>query len=276
MILDPLYETGEVLARFPLGLILRVNPPDSTQPVIAKIFAPPPTLPAEFCEAMLNTMEEEASALRQKDNSQIVPPLEIIRKPGLLIVHFPCAELPTLAQFVKNNKSLSPQTVWEIVKQLEKIHDTLALMDIQRFQLDPDFLTISGEDLRLFYLDLAMANLVKFPEAISFGYLDGLPQLLPPEVVCGKIPGASSPVYLFSVLTHYLLSGEMFLASHPFVGRGVLGISEKLPPVRRFEPVRAEKVNDVLERGADKNPARRIPSLPQFMIELSEALGIDA
>jgi len=276
MTLDPLYESGDVLARLPLGIIIRANPPDSAHPVIAKIFAPPSSLPAEFCETMLNTMAKEASALRETGNNQIVQPLEIIREPGLLIVHFPCANLPALSRFVKNKKPLSPQTVWTFIKQLKKIHDDLAAMNIQRFQFDPDFLTVSEDDLRLFYLDIAMVNLAKHIDAISFGYLDGLPQLLPPEVVCGNSPCAASPVYLFSIMAHYLLSGEMFLDSHSFVARGALGISEPLPPVRRFEPARAEMVNDVLERGSAKNPSCRIPALPQFMIELAEALGIEA
>jgi len=267
------YESAEILARRPLGLIMRLTLPDAALPIIARAFMPPATLPEEFTSAMIDTMAKEASTLQSMKERTVVSPTDIIRLPDALLVHFPYAELPSLSQFIKSHSPLTPRTSLRIIKQISDITELILQKDIQRLQLEPDFIFVIEDESRIFYMDAALVNLVKFPEIVSFGYLDGRPQLLPPELLCGHELVPASHVYPIGILTYYLLTGVLPLAGQSLIATAVRSLSEKLPPIKRFQPQVASRLSALLGRATDKNPARRISSLKEFMDELDAALS---
>jgi serine/threonine protein kinase len=278
------YESAEILARRPLGLIMRLTLPDAALPVIARAFMPPATLPEEFTSAMIDTMEKEASTLQSlarhsfsdgalMEERAVVSPTDIIRLPDALLIHFPYADLPSLSQFIRSRAPFTPRASLNILKQISDISNLLLEKDIHRFQLEPDFIFVLEDETRIFYIDAALVNLVKFPEIISFGYLDGCPQLLPPELLCGHELVSASHVYPLGILTYYLLTGTLPLAGQPLIATAVRSLSEKLPPLKRFQPQAAARLDTLLGRATDKNPARRISSLKEFMDELNAALS---
>jgi serine/threonine-protein kinase len=267
------YEAAEILARRPLGLIMRLTLPDAALPVIARAFMPPATLPEEFTSAMIDNMKEEASILQLMEERNVVSPMDIIRLPDALLTHFPYADLPSLSQFIKSHAPLTPQMSLNILKQISDISEILLRKDIHRFQLEPDFIFILEDESRIFYIDAALVNLVKFPEIISFGYLDGCPQLLPPELLCGHELVSASHVYPLGILAYYLLTGELPLAGQSLIATAVRSLSEKLHPIKRFQPHAAARLSALLGRATDKNPARRTSSLKDFMDEIDTMLS---
>lgn len=267
------YESAEILARRPLGLLMRLTLPDAALPVIARAFMPPATLPEEFTSTMIDTMEKEASTLQSMKERAVVSPTDIIRLPDALLIHFPYADLPSLSQFIRSRAPLTPRMSLNILKQISDISELLLQKDIHRFQLEPDFIFLSEDESRVFYIDAALVNLVKFPEIISFGYLDGCPQLLPPELLCGQELVSASHVYPLGILAYYLLTGSLPLAGQPLIATAVRSLSEKLPPLKRFQPQAAARLSALLGCATDKNPARRISSLKEFMDELNAALS---
>ena len=263
---------AEVLARYPLGWVFRMSPTDSPDTSLAKILSPPVTLPEELDQIIIRTLEEESREIQNSDEDIILSPTEMESYPGAIIVRFPNPELTSLSRYVRDNHPLPGDRIMKILDQLAYIFSCFFELGIHRFQLDPDIFPINPGDGKLAYMDTGLVNLAKFPEVISFGYLDGKPQFLPPELLCCDDLGAASEVYVFAMLACYLLSGKLPCEHLSLVAAAAENLAVGLPVIEYFGDDRDDSLNLLLSRASVRNPSKRLSPLPEFLGKLRNLL----
>ena len=136
MNLSEKYSQINVMLRYPLGEISIGRMRDSEEIHMIKIFQPPPTIPEELSQDLLQTLEEETQALQNTDSTFIIPPLGFNRIVKGLIVVFKHPSFPSLFQYIHKNHPLPPKTVLSLINQLADIFSHLFELGIHRFQLE--------------------------------------------------------------------------------------------------------------------------------------------
>ena len=262
------YNNAHFLARYPLGQIFK-----DSEGYIGKVLQPPLTLPEELSHDLIVTLRQESMVLKEPGDETIMPSLDMEESSGELLIRFSNPDHPPLSSYLKKNHPVSPKVIIRILDRLSRIFSRLFELGIHRFQLEPDILTWDVKKRKMYYVDTGLANLAKHPDLVQLGYFDGKPQFLPPELLRLGELGAASEVYVFAVFSHYLLSGSLPFENFSPAAAAAFCINEVLPPVNRFEDLREKEVNQLLARGAEKKPEKRISSLEEFLAKLGEIIG---
>ena len=262
------YKTIELVIRYPLGQLFRVIPAESDEKYFVKVFQPPITLPEELYQDLFAGLEEESLTLQNVLSDRILPVKSVEKSPQSLVVTIEYPDHPTLAHYLQEHAPLSLKLVFNLMEQIQLISSKLLDLGIHRFQLEPDIILFDPKDRHLLYPDTGLINLVKYPEIVRLGYLDGKPQFLPPELLRAGELSAASEVYMFGVFTYYLLTGVLPFTDHPLTAAAALAIHEPLPPINRFKDAREKNLNVLIGKGTRNNPQERISSPQEFLEEL--------
>jgi serine/threonine protein kinase len=275
MVLPMKYKKAEILRRYPLGMLMRFTDSNSGESNFAKIFSPPVTLPEDLIESMLEILEVETQFLDKSKDKWILPSIRRAKYKNSVIIDYQDPGYPSLEKYVYENRPLSVEIVMGLLDQAGLIFSRLSEFGIFRFQFEPSILPVNPGNHVISYLDTGFVNFAKTPELIMLGYLDGLPQFLPPELLKGNDLVTASEVYFFGVLAHYLLNGQLSFSGHSLVSTAGHCLSEHISQVEHFSGLQGKKINDLLSRATEKDPSKRISSLNPFLEELRQVLFSD-
>jgi serine/threonine protein phosphatase PrpC len=151
-------------------------------------------------------------------------------------------------------------------RTLGKVFAALHQAGLVWLTFDPARLEVRGEQLRVTNLDLGVFLAGTAPEQLRLSR-----RYSPPEVcrfVDVKI-GPATDVFHLGAYAYYHLTD---LLPEGFAGRGLEAFEFRIPSMRIFQPHLPLGIGTVIERALAKDPARRFPTINEFLDELAFAV----
>lgn len=188
------------------------------------------------------------------------------------------AEGTSLAEYVHRSGPLAPALVVRLVQQLADALGAAHAVGIVHRDLKPENIMYDPATARVKLLDFGIARDAELPleeRLTRTGFFVGTLRYVAPEALSGALVDHRADIYSLATITYWLLTGR-----YPHAGRGPRELFQQLltaPPLplnqavpgRHFPPALAAAV----ERGLERDPARRQPTVTAFAAEVAAGAG---
>ena len=241
-----------------------------------KVVRPELSMRPEFA----SRFAEEARILERLSHPNIVRFFGVRREQNVYLMELELLDGKTLSSAAAGNGGGERASLRDTVDWIRQAADGVAAahaLGVAHRDLKPDncFLTAAGVVKVLdFGIARAMDEADRAAKMTVAGTVPGSPPYMAPEVCNGAVPAATADVYALALTLYELLAGF-----HPFMAPGepsksstqlmFAHVTAPLPPLRSVRPDAPELLEQIIARGAAKDPAARYPSAR----ELSSALA---
>lgn len=202
---------------------------------------------------------------------------------GLIYLVMPYLRGELLSDMEARVGPMDPEQGVELLVQMcAGLHHAHGLHIIHRDLKPENVMIVKGDDgtLSAVVMDFGLAKDNRMASAgaqklTATGIVLGTPEFMSPEQVRGKELDPRSDVYALAIVAF-----EMFTGQLPFEGRTpqemmVARLRGNPVPLRRYRPELPAKLEKVLLRAMDVDPANRYPDVRQFGEALAQSLEED-
>lgn len=263
-------ENAVILARRPLGVILREENPETGDIHIIKILVPPVTLPRPVFNSLLGNMKKESETIQKLKSRRILKPEEIKSDKSRVLIRFQDPSLSSLAGYLKRESPLEGKKIMTLLKKIIWIFDRLKKNGIKRYQVDPALFPLDEKSAEPKYLDTAFFNPSKFPELFAMGYLDGPPQFVAPEVLAGNPPSQKADMFFTASIARLLVKGKPPYPDSSPVAAAAFSISNPAPAIDLPDREKSAELDELFSKAMNADPEKRLVSRDEFMNRLEE------
>ena len=253
----PQFEIHDLLGQGGMGAVFRARHKQKRRWVALKVLFPR----REGERAFAERFAREARALESLNHANIVALHEFGEVQGRLYLAMEYVDGRTLRDLLRTGQ-LAPATTFDIVRQL---CDALEAAHAQGFvhrDLKPENVLLNNlGNVKLADFGLAKLRSLDAPARTLTGEMEtmGTPHYMAPEQIENpRSVDQRADIFSLGVLFYELLTGE-------------LPLGRFLPP-SKLSAV-DERIDDLILRALDKNPARRQSSAVQFRADLEHILG---
>ena len=225
-------------------------------------------------EKFIRRFQREAKSVSDLSSPNIVEVYDVGEEDGQHYIVMEYIEGRTLKQLIQKRGALTVAEVIDIMAQLtdglSQAHDAYII----HRDIKPQNIMI---------LDNGMVKITDFGIAMSLNGTQltqtnsvmGSVHYLPPEQASGKGATTKSDIYSAGILMYELLTGSV-----PFKGENAVEIAlkqmrEKIPSIRKQNPLIPQSVENIVLKATAKNPKNRYDSIRQMHDDIIHALDAE-
>ena len=222
-------------------------------------------------EKFIRRFQREAKSVSDLSHPNIVEVYDVGCEEGQHYIVMEYIEGRTLKQLIQKRGAL---TVLEVVDIMTQLTDGLAHAHeayiIHRDIKPQNIMILDNGIIKITDFGIAMAmNATQLTQTNS---VMGSVHYLPPEQAAGKSATVKSDIYSAGILMYELLTGSV-----PFKGDNAVEIAlkqmkEKLPSVRKQNPLIPQSVENILIKATAKNPKNRYDTVREMHDDLVKCL----
>lgn len=197
-------------------------------------------------------------------------------EPGQFYLAMEYIEGESLATLLSREKRLPLQRVVDITNQIARALSAAHALGIVHRDLKPANIMLTRRDGNelVKVLDFGIAKTITDDDTDRLtltGYMLGTPTFMSPEQVLGEPIDSRSDIYSLAIMVYEMLSGSL-----PFEGKNAQTlimnrVHGEPRPLRAAAPFLTAEIEQVVMRGLEREPARRITDVDQFAASLSSA-----
>ena len=225
-------------------------------------------------EKFIRRFQREAKSVSDLSHPNIVEVYDVGEEEGQHYIVMEYIDGKTLKQLVQKRGALTVPEVIDIMSQLTdglaQAHDAYI---IHRDIKPQNIMILDNGIIKITDFGIAMSmNATQLTQTNS---VMGSVHYLPPEQASGKGATIKSDIYSAGILMYELLTGSV-----PFKGDNAVEIAlkqmrEKIPSIRKQNPLIPQSVENIVLRATAKNPKNRYDSIRQMHDDLVHALDAE-
>ena len=225
-------------------------------------------------EKFIRRFQREAKSVSDLSSPNIVEVYDVGEEDGQHYIVMEYIEGKTLKQLVQKRGALTVPEVIDIMSQLTdglaQAHDSYI---IHRDIKPQNIMILDNGIIKITDFGIAMSmNATQLTQTNS---VMGSVHYLPPEQAGGKSATTKSDIYSAGILMYELLTGSV-----PFKGDNAVEIAlkqmkEKIPSIRKQNPLIPQSVENIVLKATAKNPKNRYDNIRDMHDDLVHALDSD-
>lgn len=225
-------------------------------------------------EKFIRRFQREAKSVSDLSHANIVEVYDVGEEDGQHYIVMEFIDGKTLKQLVQKRGALTVAEVIDIMSQvtegLTQAHDAYI---IHRDIKPQNIMILDNGMIKITDFGIAMSmNATQLTQTNS---VMGSVHYLPPEQASGKTATTKSDIYSAGILMYELLTGSV-----PFKGDNAVEIAlkqmkEKLPSIRKQNPLIPQSVENVVLKATAKNPKNRYDSIREMHDDIIHAMDED-
>lgn len=225
-------------------------------------------------EKFIRRFQREAKSVSDLSHPNIVEVYDVGEEEGQHYIVMEYIDGKTLKQLVQKRGALTVSEVIDIMAQitdgLSQAHDAYI---IHRDIKPQNIMILDNGMIKITDFGIAMSmNATQLTQTNS---VMGSVHYLPPEQASGKVATTKSDIYSAGILMYELLTGNV-----PFKGDNAVEIAlkqmkERVPSIRKQNPLIPQSVENVVLRATAKNPKNRYDTIQEMHEDIIHALDED-
>jgi tRNA A-37 threonylcarbamoyl transferase component Bud32 len=217
-------------------------------------------------EEYVERFRREARAAAQLGHPNIVTVIDRGRSDGCEYIVFEYVEGENLKQLIERTGPLPVRRALELGIQIGRALEFAHTNGLVHRDVKPQNVLLGNGRAKV--TDFGIARTVDVHGLTQTGTVLGTSDYIAPEQAQGLGASEQSDVYSLGVVLYELLTG-----APPFTGEGFLQVAlrhvhEPVPSVLEHRPDVPPRVAAAIDRALEKDPARRFPSMADFVAEL--------
>jgi len=266
--LENRFQLLKELGRGGMGIVYQAHDKQLKEQVAIKILSP---LLSNNSDA-LERLKREVSAARRITHPNVIKIYDISESEGIHFVSMEYFPGTTLKELIKRDGVCSlaqgAQIAFQICDGLESAHRQGVIhRDLKSHNI---IVNDSGE---LKIIDFGLASCTHQEGMTATGLILGTPEYMAPEQVTGRKVDERADIYSLGIILYEIFTGKV-----PFTGDSAIAIGlqqlreEPLRPAE-INPRILSKLEEVILKALQKDPAERYTSVSEMRVELEEAFG---
>lgn len=222
-------------------------------------------------EKFIRRFQREALSVSNLSHPNIVEVYDVGEEDGQYYIVMEYIEGKTLKQLIQKRGALTIPEVIDIMSQLTDglahAHDAYI---IHRDIKPQNIMILDNGTVKI--TDFGIAVAVNATQLTQTNSVMGTVHYLPPEQANGKSATVKSDIYSLGILMYELLTGNV-----PFKGDNAVEIAlkhmkEKIPSVRKQNPLILQSVENIILKACAKNPRNRYDSVSEMHNDIVTAM----
>ncbi len=225
-------------------------------------------------EKFIRRFQREAKSVSDLSHPNIVEVYDVGEEDGQHYIVMEYIDGRTLKQLINKRGGLTVAEVIDIMTQLtdglSAAHDAYII----HRDIKPQNIMILDDGL-IKITDFGIAMTLNATQLTQTNSVMGSVHYLPPEQASGQTATAKSDIYSAGILMYELLMGSV-----PFKGENAVEIAlkqmkERLPSIRKQNPLIPQSVENIVLKATAKNPKNRYNNIKEMHEDLIHALDED-
>ena len=222
-------------------------------------------------EKFIRRFQREALSVSNLSHPNIVEVYDVGEEDGQYYIVMEYIEGKTLKQLINKRGALTLPEVIDIMSQLTAgmahAHDAYI---VHRDIKPQNIIIMDNGEVKI--TDFGIAVAMNATQLTQTNSVMGTVHYLPPEQANGKTATVKGDIYSLGILMYELLTGSV-----PFKGDNAVEIAlkhmkEKLPSVRKQNPLIPQSIENIILKACAKNPRNRYDSVSQMHDDLEHAM----
>ena len=222
-------------------------------------------------EKFIRRFQREALSVSNLSHPNIVEVYDVGEEDGQYYIVMEYIEGKTLKQLINKRGALTLPEVIDIMSQLTAglahAHDAYI---VHRDIKPQNIIIMDNGEVKI--TDFGIAVAMNATQLTQTNSVMGTVHYLPPEQANGKTATVKSDIYSLGILMYELLTGSV-----PFKGDNAVEIAlkhmkEKLPSIRKQNPLIPQSIENIILKACAKNPRNRYDSVQQMHDDLEHAM----
>ena len=222
-------------------------------------------------EKFIRRFKREALSVSNLSHTNIVEVYDVGEEEGNYYIVMEYIDGKTLKQLLQKRGALTLTEVLDIMSQLT---DGLAHAHeayIIHRDIKPQNIMIQDNGL-IKITDFGIATAINSTQLTQTNSVMGSVHYLPPEQASGKGSTIKSDVYSLGILMYELLAGSVPFKGDTAVEIALKHMKEKIPSIRKQNPVIPQSVENIILKATAKNPKNRYDTVREMYTELQTAM----
>jgi len=222
-------------------------------------------------EKFIRRFKREALSVSNLSHPNIVEVYDVGEEEGNYYIVMEYIEGKTLKQQLQKRGALTLTEVLDIMSQLT---DGLAHAHeayIIHRDIKPQNIMIQDNGL-IKITDFGIATAINSTQLTQTNSVMGSVHYLPPEQASGKGSTIKSDIYSLGILMYELLAGSVPFKGDTAVEIALKHMKEKIPSIRKQNPIIPQSVENIILKATAKNPKNRYDTVREMYTELQTAM----
>lgn len=222
-------------------------------------------------EKFIRRFQREALSVSNLSHPNIVEVYDVGEEDGQYYIVMEYIEGRTLKQLINKRGALTLPEVIDIMSQLtDGLSHAHEAYIIHRDIKPQNIMILDNGTVKI--TDFGIAVAVNATQLTQTNSVMGTVHYLPPEQANGKSASVKSDIYSLGILMYELLTGSV-----PFKGDNAVEIAlkhmkEKIPSVRKQNPLIPQSVENIILKACAKNPRNRYDSVKEMHEDVITAM----
>ena len=259
------YQVLEQLDAGGFGAVYRAYQPIIEREVALKVILPRLANEPSF----IRSFEVEAQTVARLEHPYIVPLYDFWLDPNGAYLVMRLMRGGSLRDVIDTQEQIPIDEIQVYVTQIAAALTIAHRNSIIHRDLKPENILLD-EDHNSYLTDFGIAHRKGFDDT-SDDVLQGSVNYMPPEVIQGDTLTTQADIYSLGILIFEMLTGSLpFSDDLNVTERLYFHLSDRLPNLHTYDANLPDRLNDILQRATQKNPAHRYPSAQDFARDIQE------
>ncbi|MBQ6495160.1 MAG: Stk1 family PASTA domain-containing Ser/Thr kinase [Bacilli bacterium] len=225
-------------------------------------------------EKFIRRFQREARSVSDLSHPNIVEVYDVGEEEGQHYIVMEYIEGRTLKQLIQKRGALTIPEVLDIMTQLTDGLSAAHKAYIIHRDIKPQNIMILDNGM-IKITDFGIAMTLNATQLTQTNSVMGSVHYLPPEQAAGQTATTKSDIYSSGILMYELITGNL-----PFKGDNAVEIAlkqmkEKLPSIRKQNPLIPQSIENIILKATAKNPKNRYETIEEMHEDLVHALDED-
>lgn len=265
------YQVINEIGRGASGTVYRASDPAIGREVAIKALRLEQVGTPEERERIRERLRREAKSAGVLTHPHIVTIYDVVEQDGDAYIVMELVEGPSLDTLIYQGELPPRNQTLELLRQIAGALDFAHSKRIIHRDVKPgNVLVMDGRIAKM--ADFGIAKIDAADDFTATGTVLGTPSYMSPEQLQGQPLTGNADQYSLAVMAYELFSGK-----RPFIAATISSLMYKIAhdeaaPASLLNPTLSHAVDQVLNRGLNKDPARRFPTCTAFVESLTLAL----
>jgi serine/threonine-protein kinase len=267
------YEIERELGRGAMGVVYLGRDPKISRRVAIKTLNYAQFEPAQL-SAVKNRFFREAEAAGRLDHPNIVTVYDVGEEHDLAYIAMDFVEGNALSAYVKSEKLLSPDVVYDVIAQVADALDYAHQQNIVHRDIKPGNIMYNPDSGQVKVADFGIARITDDSKTRT-GDIMGSPLYMSPEQIKGNKVSGAADIYSLGVTLYQLLTGRVPFTSDSLANLTHQIINNKHKSVRELRPDLPSSATRITNKALQKDPLKRYESAAEMAEVLRRSLARD-
>lgn len=257
------YELIERLGQGGMGTVYKVLDHELDRVIALK------TIRADLASnpGVIRRFKQEILLARQVTHRNVIRIFDFGVAQGLRFITMEFFEGENLMSRLRRVGKVSPNEAVAIIRQICEGLQAAHSEDVIHRDLKPHNILINGQnEIRI--MDFGLAGSFDAPGVTRTGVLVGTPDYMSPEQARGEHADVRSDIFAVGLTCYELLTGDLPFKGESTVARLIQRTRERAQPLDSIDPSIPKRLNDIVARCLEPDPARRYQRAEEIVWDL--------